>query len=193
MVLKIVACSAKVETETIGGIQGSLQEWLLSKTRGYDAWVLAHDAGGVLWGRVRDGKFITAHDVLENVPATTPSLDSATLQQVRVFADDFEGFLWRISDDRWGWRLLYEGNDLADPTYTEAIDEAYLLWGDQAQQLEHDFTLMTDGSQGLAHLLPLPVNSKQTPVKLGVRHYLSVDEIGQAYIATSRLVHIAPK
>jgi CRISPR-associated protein (TIGR03984 family) len=144
-------------------------------------WLLAHADDGVIWGELRDGGLHLSGDAF---PQFSPPLRAVTLQQVRLFGPDAELLLWK-DDNGWQVRLIRDsaGED------RKCYDESYLLWGDQQEQRRDGFVLVRQGKEGLRHALPLPQET-QLPARLQVRHYLTYDPDGQAYIAYSRLVGI---
>lgn len=155
-----------------------------------DAYLLAHADDGVIWGRLKNKQLSTSKDVIKAEYADVcPPLRTATLQQVRLFSEDWESLLWPTLEG-WQHRQIIDGS--GDKKLT-TFDEHQLLWGDYSIKLENDFTLLEDGVQGLRHAVPLPVDFSQQAgrVALKVRHYLHEDsETGVNMIAHSRLVNI---
>jgi CRISPR-associated protein (TIGR03984 family) len=182
------AVSEEVKTDSVS----DLRVWLESQAKAHSLkWLLAHADDGVIWGLVDNGKLITSDAVL---PDVSPPLRAETLQQARLFSESGELLLWRNGDKRWHARLIREIQDSDKSDWDEAIDEPQILWGTDAQPLNDGFTLMSDGSQGLRHAVPIPVNGNyngQTrPLRLWVRHYLKDDDNGFTRIIASRLVKL---
>ena len=97
----------------------------------------------------------------------------------------------------WKNDIDFNARIIEDNPDTEFIPEEQILWGTQAEQITDDFTLVSDGSQGLRHAVPLTnidFNRNQQlyrPLRLVVRHYIDCDETtGLARIYLSRLVSV---
>ncbi|MCP6760105.1 MAG: CRISPR-associated protein Csx19 [Fischerella sp. CENA71] len=106
------------------------------------------------------------------------------------FGESSEVMLWK-TDEGFKARLIQ------DEKNTEFIPENQILWGTQAKTISDGFTLVSDGSQGLCHAVPLVdinFDAKQKlyrPLRLCVRHYINYDEeTGLARIDLSRLVKL---
>lgn len=172
-------------------------------------YLLAHATDGVIWGRLdENGRLFTSHDALHNARAnekwdgprlknakgSLPRLQVETVQQLRLFNEQAELYVWCDGDGGWNGRWLL--NVAGSGSWSESFDEPQLLWGTHGTQLADDFTLLEDGAQGLYHAAPIPLELDADPKKFGethpprllVRHYLDYDEQGQAYVALSRLV-----
>lgn len=133
---------------------------------------------------MEDGTLVTA-------PETdfSPPLHMETLQSARLFSEVGEILLWRDGDGVFHARAIIDGE--GDPA--EYYDEDHILWGKLVEASERGFTQMSDGVQGLRHIVPIEVenpDSDRRPVRLTVRHYLSEDDFGFARVAHSRLVNV---
>lgn len=193
--------------------QDDLTGWLEKQAREQHlTCLLAHATNGVIWGRAdENGRLVTSYDALratqgqskwdtyriETAKKNLPQLRLETLQQARLFSAGAELFIWRDGDGAWNGRLLRDAAAGETPDWSESFDEPQLLWGTHGTRLEHGFTLLEDGEQGLYHAVPVEVtfieeaNGKlKQSVRLNIRHYLAYDEQGQAYIALSRLVDL---
>jgi CRISPR-associated protein (TIGR03984 family) len=87
----------------------------------------------------------------------------------------------------WKWRLIGKSEE-------DKITESQILYGTQGKERE-GFTLLSDGSQGLRHAVPLTgitfdKEGKKRPVRLLVHHYITYDDTGIARISLSRLVDL---
>lgn len=158
-------------------------------------WLLAHADDGVIWGRMEEGRLVTSAEAARGdaeAEPICPPLRPETLQQARLFGDAGEFMLWRDGDNRWRARLIREARAGEPPAWEEAYDEPQLLWGSEARPLEHDFTLVWEGAQGLRHAVPLPPPSrgKMDGIRpcLVVRHYLSRER--RARVVASRLLRL---
>lgn len=173
------------------------------------AYLLAHATDGVIWGRLDQNGLFTSHDALnkadpkgdwdthrvETAKANLPSLQVKTLQQLRLFNEKAELFVWRDGDEGWNGRWLK--NVDKDGKWSDCFDEPQLLWGTHGTHLPDDFTLLQDGARGLYHAVPVKAalvkeadGELKQSVALMIRHYLDDDEYGQVYTAVSRLVSI---
>jgi len=164
-----------------------LRTWLVAQATHHNlSHLLAHADDGVNWGVVEDGQLTVSHD---RYKAYAPELRLETLQQLRLFGEDGELYLWRV-DKQWYGRLLEGQHDKDADTYSTT----YLLWGtsEDARQDNADdrFVLLADGEEGLRHALPRPedFDADSHYLTLKVRHYVAYDNDGQAHVAASRLV-----
>lgn len=164
----------------------NLQNWLQKQASKYNLkYLLAHAEDGVIWGKFKDGNLITADSVFSEFP----KLRRSTLQQCRAFGETSEVMLWQTNEG-FKARLIQDEKD------TELIPENHILWGTQADKICGDFTLVSDGSQGLRHAVPLTnikfdENQKlYRPLRLSVHHYIDYDDSGVARIDLSRLVNL---
>jgi CRISPR-associated protein (TIGR03984 family) len=169
-------------------------KWLSQQMQAYKMkYLLAHSDDGVIWGRMIDGEeLITSHDV---APEKSPPLRTETIQTIRIFAHDGELFVWRDEVGKWVGRLIAEPEQSDSAEWTEAIDEQQILLGTKTEPLERSFTLLCEGSQGLCHVVPLLLDSKQIdeqrrPLRLVVRHYLKEDDNGFVRVNASRLLDL---
>lgn len=165
---------------------GDLRSWIIAKATQYNLqYLLAHADDGINWGIVDNGQITVSHDCY---PDHAPQLRPATLQQVRLFGDGGELYLWRV-DDQWCGRFLDGKRDHEADTYSTT----YLLWGtseDTRQKPDDErFILLADGEEGLRHAPPrlkdFDANSHYLALK--VLHYIAYDGDGQAHVAASRL------
>ncbi|MFB8787642.1 MAG: CRISPR-associated protein Csx19 [Potamolinea sp.] len=149
--------------------------------------LLAHAEDGVIWGHFKDGKLVTSGDVFSQCA----KLRSSTLQQCRIFGEKAEVMLWKVGQN-WKARLI-EDENLSKDDY---IPEDQILWGTkpEVELKEKGFILVSDGSQGLKHAVPLTgitfKGKDSRPLRLKVRHYIDYDESGVARIYLSRLVKL---
>lgn len=187
---------------------GDPKEWLQKKNLDEEIhaeFLLAHAEDGVIWGKFDDiGNLITSFEASKDPKYTDlvkgwgrAALRKETLWQARIFGKDAELYLWRDGDNLFHARVIHDrkaddaGNS-APVTFQDAFDEPQILWGTDAQKLDGDFTLMTDGAQGMRHAAPLTVASvedeSKRPLRLIVRHYLANEDF--ARVAASRLVKV---
>ncbi|MCP6760124.1 MAG: CRISPR-associated protein Csx19 [Fischerella sp. CENA71] len=161
--------------------------WLEAQASQYKLkFLLAHAEDGIIWGKFQDGNLITADSVFSQFA----KLRKLTLQQCRIFGENSEVMLWKTDED-------FKARLIQDEKSTEFIPENQILWGTQAEKICEGFTLVSDGSQGLCHAVPLAdinFDAKQKlyrPLRLCVRHYINYDEeTGLARIYLSRLVNL---
>lgn len=187
-----------------------LHQWLQDQAQAHHLkYLLAHADDGVIWG-IFDTNYslTTSYDVFEkgennhssNSSKNTfnpVSLRLCTLQQCRLFGATTEVMLWKGGENynvAQSWRARYikdEGFEKED-----FISENQILWGTQVEEMKDGFTLLSDGSQGLQHAVPIPeitLDPSETmhrPVRLCVRHYVDYDNDGLARIYLSRLVDL---
>lgn len=176
------------------------QDWLKQQAKNYQLpYLLAHAEDGVIWGRfdTDNGSLITAREVFPE--CKFPELRLNTLQQCRFFGKTGEVLLWN-SSGKWRSRLILEtkASELITKKQIGLIPESQILWGTKGQENKvHGFTLLSDGSQGLKHAVPIidinfDADEKELkrPVKLEVHHYFCYDSDGVAQIFLSRLVSL---
>ncbi len=168
-----------------------LRSWIVAQATHYNLqYLLTHADDGVNWGIVDNGQLTISHDCY---PDYAPELRLATLQQVRLFGDGGELYLWRV-DGQWHGRFLDGSRDKDADT----LPTCYLLWGtsEDTRQKSADarFILLADGEEGLRHAPPrlkdFAANSHYLALK--VLHYVAYDGDGQAHVAASRLVGLEP-
>ncbi|MBS3966902.1 MAG: TIGR03984 family CRISPR-associated protein [Truepera sp.] len=189
----IKPCNARL-TSIAPPADDDIKRWLEEQTASHNLefkWLLAHADDGVIWGRIDDQTLQLSSEVSD----ISPPLRSETLQAARIFRASAELLLWRDGDNAWHARLIEDDVPTEDTTYQEVIDEHHILWGTDAKALAHDFTLMRDGVEGLAHAVPRSVkgtfDERSRPLRLHVRHYLRKDDMGFVRIHTSRLVDLS--
>lgn len=196
-VRSIKPCNAKL-TSLVPPADNDIKRWLEEQTASHNLefkWLLAHADDGVIWGRIDDRTLQLSSDVSH----VSPPLRNETLQTARLFGANAELLLWRDGDNAWQARLIEDNIQIKGTTYHEAIDEHHILWGTNPKRLDNDFSLMCDGVEGLAHVVPIPVAGNydihNRPLRLHVRHYLHVseseDDKGFVCIHTSRLVDLS--
>lgn len=184
----------------------SLYSWLQDKAKDSEypfKYLLAHAYDGVIWGKFdQNGNLITANPPKDLFPNSVelfpkhnlPVLRSQTLQQCRVFGDKTEVMLWKV-DQTWKARLIKDDDRFSKEDY---ICEKQILWGTQPEEEPKEgFTLVSDGSQGLKHAVPLTgltfKDKDYRPLRLKVRHYIDDEnDDGVARIYLSRLVDLYP-
>lgn len=185
--------------------------WLKDKAEKHTlTYLLAHADDGVIWGRV-DDQLVTSYEALHSdkvqaewvewdsprivaAKKSLPPLRIETLQQARLFGEKAELFIWKDGDGAWHSRLIQDAEKDTTPAWLESFDEPQMLWGTHGTKLDHGFTLLEDGAQGLRHAVPVPLKlsdspqrfGETTPPRLVVRHYLNKD--GFAQVVVSRLV-----
>ncbi|MEG4271598.1 MULTISPECIES: type III-D CRISPR-associated protein Csx19 [unclassified Microcoleus] len=165
----------------------ALHIWLEEQAKSYQLpYLLAHAEDGVIWGSFDNGMLITAEKVFHKPDFNVdfPKLRLLTLQQCRVFGENGEVFLWQ-SGGKWKGRFIAQSEQ-------DKIIESQILYGTQGKERE-GFTLLSDGSQGLRHAVPLTsitFDGKNRPVRLVVHHYITHDVTGVARIYLSRLVDL---
>lgn len=189
---KITAACEAIEMD---GFADNPAKWLFQQMRAHNLkYLLAHADDGVIWGRLDGDELITSHDV---EPDYAPPLREVTLQTARIFGQRGELLIWRDEDGVWTGRLITEAVQGTTPEWTEAIDEKQIMWGTNADPRSHGFALMSEGSQGLFHVVPLPLSGKideqKRPVRLVVRHYVKADDDGFVRIDASRLCDLLEK
>ncbi|MEG3858215.1 type III-D CRISPR-associated protein Csx19 [Microcoleus sp. herbarium12] len=186
-------CKQLEDSQTITD-DGSLYAWIQAKAKKeHLTYLLAHADDGVIWGKFRgnDCKLVTSGD--DDLFPKLAKLRLSTLQQCRIFGENAEVMLWKVGQN-WKARSIEDGHLSKDKD--DYICEKQILWGTQAEEEKHEkgFTLVSDGSQGLKHAVPLTwINFKgkdSRPLRLQVRHYIEYDESGVARIYLSRLVDL---
>ncbi|MGB3207559.1 MAG: CRISPR-associated protein Csx19 [Crinalium sp.] len=180
--------------------EASLHHWLKQQAiidNYHLPYLLAHAEDGVIWGR-----FDEKNTVLETSEQVFPeckfaSLRLATLQQCRIFGEAGQLLLWK-SNGKWRSHLILQSkvSELIKSQKICFIAENQVLLGTQGT-VNGNFTLLSDGSQGLKHAVPLTdiffsqdKTKLHRPVRLEVHHYFSFDSDGLARIFLSRLVSL---
>lgn len=167
-----------------GSIGDDLAGWIAQTAKKYTlTWLLVHCDDGVIWGKVDvDGRLSTSHDAF---PQVSPILRLPTIQQLRLFGEAAEVYLWNTQPG-FKARLIEDGAVIQDPE--KFYDETQWLYGTGGRQAS-GFTLMTEGEESLEHAVPLQ-GMGGFRAGLKVRHYIAYDDQGQAYVPLSRLVQL---
>ncbi len=191
-----ITCQARSELIDVDKLS-DVGTWLRDRAAEYGLrWLLAHGEDGVMWGRFENGRLITSHEAAAGSDKSQycPALRTELLHQARLFSESAEVLLWRDGDGDFRARLIREAQPAELATWTAAFDEAQMLLGTDAVPLNEDFTLMSDGAEGLRHAVPIKVAGKfdenSRPLRLTVRNYMKEDETGFVRVAASRLVKV---
>lgn len=163
--------------------------WLEKQLSAGRPWLLVHADDGVIWGKLdENNRLILSSDIFNSTaeyPAIAVELRATTIQQARVFGPAGELLVWR-TDDGFTGRVIADGEGLPENAY----EERQLLWGVvRDSRPQEGFTLLVEGEQGQRHAVPLTMTNPERAC-LVVRHYVSYDEHGQAYVDLSRLVDL---
>ncbi len=186
--------AATCKAVKMDGFADEPAKWLSQHMHIYKLkYLLAHDDCGVIWGRLDSQELITSHDL---APEYSPPLRLETLQMARLFARTGELLVWRNDDGAWVGRLIADDTLGTTPEWTAAFDEQQILVGTKAVPLNKGFYLMSEGSQGLFHAVPLypgEIDEQNRTLRLVVRHYLQSDEYGFTRVNASRLFSLLPE
>lgn len=193
--INTIAVSDKVD---LAGFADDPSNWLYRQMQTMSAhdqaYLLAHADDGVIWGRLDQEGLITSHEV---APEYSPPLRAETLLTVRIFGPASELLIWRDEVDAWAGRLISENTSGASPAWTQAFEEEQIVLGTKITPLARDFTLMSEGTQGLVHAVPFSVTEKvdeeHRPLRLVVRHYVKADDYGFLQVNASRLYCLRPQ
>ncbi len=196
-IINTEATCKPVEPIKMVGFVDNPTEWLSRQMRTHKLkYLLAHADDGVIWGRLDGKELITSHDV---EPKYSPPLRVETLQMVRIFAPVGELLVWHDEAGAWAGRLITETTPPGTKAeWTEAFDEQQILWGTNTQPPKRDFTLVSEGTQGLFHVVPLnlsgqKIDAQNRPLQLVVRHYLKEDDYRFVRVNASRLLNLLPE
>ena len=199
--MKKLLCLSPLNTDEIEDDKDyTLMAWIEKKAKKLPGkYLLAHAEDGVIWGRFDNNRLTTADQVFDKdiFRVDLPKLRLNTLQQCRIFGENGEILLWR-TDEGWQSRIIQDNSEV------DYITEWQILWGTQEEigknntdGKKYGFTLLSDGSQGLKHAVPLKeITFKEDkeklhrPVRLLVRHYIDYNDSGIARIFLSRLVSL---
>lgn len=194
---EIKSIAATCEAIEMDGFANEPTKWLFQQMHAHKLeYLLAHADDGVIWGRLNDEELIISHDV---APEHSPPLRAETLQTVRLFAVTGELLVWRDEVGAWVGRFITEMISGATAEWSEAYEEKQVLLGTYAKPLERGFSLLSEGSQGLFHVVPIhlsgQIDEERRPLHLVVRHYLKADNYGFVRVDASRLLglHLEPK
>lgn len=194
--VEIRSVSTAVTNEELTNFE--VEDWLAGQTDRYQ-WLLAHTTEGVVWGRRQGTNWQLSSDLIPS----SPPLDTKALLELRLFDEMGEVYLWRDGDNFYG-RWIKDGVTASDRKH-EFYDEPQVLWGTRVTALKNGFTLMQDGSEGLAHAVPCAARTPMDmeidlgpvrPTILLIRHYVVKDEdpqtnTGLARVVYSRLVNVS--
>ncbi len=188
---EIINTAATCEAVKMDGFADEPTKWLSQQIHAHKLkYLLAHTDDGVIWGRLDGEELIISHDV---APKYSPPLRAETLQTARLFAHAGELLAWRDEAGEWVGRLIAEATPGATAEWAEAFEEQQVLLGTNAKPLERGFALMSEGSQGLFHVIPLnpgQIDEQTRTLRLVVRHYLKADNYGFVRVSASRLISL---
>jgi CRISPR-associated protein (TIGR03984 family) len=192
----------ELSTATIDDkLNESLENWLKKQAiteNYYLPYLLAHTEDGVIWGRfdIQTRSFEISKQLFPEYDF--PNLRLSTLLQCHIFGEAGEVLLWK-SNKKWCARLILQSkvSKLLQHQQIGVIPENQILWGTQGKTRDN-FTLLSDGSQGLKHAVPISVEEsyfdkdkkEYRPVRLELHHYFCYEKDGIARIFVSRLVSI---
>jgi CRISPR-associated protein (TIGR03984 family) len=162
-------------------VQDSVGEIHSQAASGRFAYLLAYADDGVIWGMLRDKKWILSGDE-GAFPQVSPVLRAQTLWEARLFGKDCEWMIWKTEA---GFMAREIADGQGQPRM--AFDEAYILWGTDNEETRGPFTLLREADLGIRHAPPITWKGRHQ-ARLEVRHYLAHDSQGAAYIRLSRLV-----
>src|SRR6266516_1974469 len=182
----ILTTLATCKTVPMVDFANNQTKWLSKQMQDHNLkYLLAHADDGVIWGRLDGEELITSHDV---APQYSPPLRAETLLTARIFAHAREFLAWRDEAGEWAGRLIAEVPQGATAEWINAFDEQQVLLGTKAKPLERGFALMSEGSQGLFHVVPLnpgQIDEQNRTLRLVVRHYLKADNYGFVRVSAS--------
>lgn len=191
---EIINTTATCEAVKMDGFVDEPTKWLSRQMQARKLkYLLAHADDGVIWGRLDGEELITSHDVASQY---SPPLRAETLLTARIFAHAGELLAWRDEAGEWAGRLIAEVPQGATAEWINAVDEQQVLLGTKAKPLERGFALMSEGSQGLFHVVPLnpgQIDEQNRTLRLVVRHYLKADNYGFVRVNASRLISLLPE
>lgn len=152
--------------------------------KGGYVYLLAHLDDGVIWGHVEDKTLQLSSQAF---PDTSPKLRPEKLWELRLFGKDQEWRVWQADGELHSCLVTENAGD-----QTASFDEEYILWGTIADGApENGFQLVHESNLGITHTPPASViEGERHSLKLVVRHYVSHDDCGAAYIKISRLVDL---
>ncbi|HEY9869025.1 MAG TPA: CRISPR-associated protein Csx19, partial [Candidatus Obscuribacterales bacterium] len=129
----------------------------------------------------------------------SPPIRRETLQELRLFGDEVEIFIWR-ADAAFTGRLLRELDPPEDrendSNPLRPSDEDRVVRGDSVlAKCDHGFTHVVDRT-GAEQVLPISVTTEQLQsrrVRLRVTHYYEkAEDTGVVRMAATRLVRLTP-
>jgi len=154
----------------------ALERRLVAEARRVDgrtAWLIVWLDFAVLVGLV-DGGGLRLREPLE----------PRYLQELRLFGDDGEWWLWR-EGAAFAARRRVDGSGAT----ADILADDQSLWGTAAQPSADGWTQVAE-ARGIRYALPVPVRESDLPLRLVLHHYLGFDEAGMVGVADSRLVAI---
>ena len=146
-------------------------------------YLLSYHDDGVIWGAYKYGSLSLSSDLIEE----SPLFRAISLKTCRMFGDDAELMVSDSGELGLQAFLLAEGSGDLHRYY----EEQQLLWGDRVDECVDGFSILSEGSQGLRHAVPVH-NLELGPterVAVQVRHYIGYRD-SQAYTKWSRLVDL---
>ncbi len=176
----------------------NMKSWLEAKAaelKGEDknkdqVYLLSFHDDGVVWGKIKDDGNLETSNFTDS---PSPEFRSETLQELRLFGEKGQLHVWRKSETEYQASLALDGET---GEYEFLQDEEQVLHGTKTENdsdVNREFTIVADGSEGLRHAFPQNVTFKgdKRPLRLHVKHYIEYDIDGCARIAFSRLVNVS--
>lgn len=167
----------------VGGDGLDLQSWLSSQAAltPSPAWALVYLDQAVTWGTLSAG-------VLHADPALRGGLSLARLLDARVFDPTGEVRLWR--DPAGELRARWRRDDPGAGGAARVADEVWYLWGNRIEPTGDGWARVFE-QRGAALRFPIVLDQGDLPLRLVVRHYLAVDDLGMPCFRETRFVHLA--
>ena len=164
----------------------SVVSWIESQMSIKRPFLLAFADDGVIWGKLKDEKLVTSHEIDKNI---SPILQELTLQEAFIFGEKEEIHVFHNEKRDWIAAEIIDGADF--------LTESQILWGDRALPGKDGFTPVFNARQnGLFHIVPLEIRNKEIDpgekgdkcIRLDLHHTILFDgDTGEARIGYSRL------
>lgn len=137
-------------------------------------WLLAFATDGVIWGKFDADRLIMyeksdLQGYNEAIQASYTPFRVETLQQMLIFGEQAQLSIWR-DDDQWRGHIIRDSANI--------IDETQVLWGTHGEAVG-DWTFLTDGNQGMHHLIPLDLATCSSPKSNGIVYQIEQKPNGQ--------------
>lgn len=108
------------------------------------------------------------------------------LQKIRIFNENKELYLWKVSEDIFKGRLRVDNQG----EEKNVIDAKQILWGTMAETLNDGWSKIYE-ERGTALIIPfdkLAIDNYKQRIKINTRNYIDYNELGQAGYVDSRFV-----
>jgi len=108
------------------------------------------------------------------------------LQTIRIFNEDKEFYLWKISENLFNGRLRIDNQG----EEKDVVDAEQILWGTMVKSLDNNWSRIYE-ERGTELIIPFgnpAIDNHKKRIKIKTRNYIDYNELSQAGYVDSRFV-----